>query len=206
MAKNSRRDLERAILDEARGVLLSRGYAALSMRRIASEVGCTATSIYLYFENKDALVHALIDEGFERLYGELGVAVAGFSDPGERVARLSRRYIEFGLENPAYYEVMFMLRPNEMERYPVDKYRRARRNIELLAGILGEPHAPAPAVAAIDFHLLLTLLWAGLHGTVALLLARRVDASVDKGALIDAAVANTMTILADWTALEKNSL
>ena len=60
-------DLRRSLMDEARRMLLSDGYTSLSMRKLAKSVGCTATSIYLYFSNKDALIHALIDEGMEGL-------------------------------------------------------------------------------------------------------------------------------------------
>ena len=48
--------LQEAILTEARRLLETEGYAALSTRRIASAVGCTATSIYLHFKSKDRLL------------------------------------------------------------------------------------------------------------------------------------------------------
>ena len=48
-------DLKPRILREARNVLLEEGYTALSTRRIARGVGCTAASIYLYFKNKDEI-------------------------------------------------------------------------------------------------------------------------------------------------------
>ena len=35
---------------------MEQGYPALSTRKIGSAVGCTATSIYLYFKSKDALL------------------------------------------------------------------------------------------------------------------------------------------------------
>ena len=49
-------------------ITLPSGYAALSTRRIASAVGCTATSIYLHFKSKDSLIYALLDEGFQALH------------------------------------------------------------------------------------------------------------------------------------------
>lgn len=183
-------DLRRAILDQTRHLLVEGGYNNLSMRKIARAVGCSATSIYLHFENKDALFHALIDEGFARLNEALQEAAA-HPDPLDRLDALSRRYVHFGLDNPELYEVMFLLHPERMARYPAEKYRRARRNLELFAEALrdgaeaGQFDVDDPAVAA-------SVLWAALHGTAALLLARRVDVRIERGAFVEAVVRHAM--------------
>ena len=181
------RDLRRAILDQARSLLLESGHTGLTMRRIAGAIGCTPTAIYLYFRDKDALLHALIDEGLERLHGALQETARETPDPVERVEALCRRYVAFGLENPEYYEVMFTLRPRRMERYPAEKYRRGRRSLEVFAESLAEAHArgrmeaPDPLLAA-------SVVWSGLHGAVELLSARRLDQSIDRSAFVEAAV------------------
>ena len=187
MPRPSTNDLRRAILDEARRVLIERGYPGLSLRPIAREVGCTATSIYLYFENKDALIHALIDEGMELLHSRLDAAAAGDEGPRERMARLARAYLDFGLENPEYYEIMFMLHPERMERYPADRYRKARRNLEMFHDEMVAALGPE-GVNGRDTTTESTLVWTSLHGTVSLLIAHRVDISIDREALIESAV------------------
>ncbi len=180
-------DLRSDILDQARHLLVTDGYGDLSMRKIAGAVGCSATSIYLHFENKDALVHALIDDGFELLNSSLHAAAEAHTDAARRLEALAHAYVTFGTGNPEYYEVMFQLHPERMARYPAEAYRRARRNLELLeeaivdgaaSGTLG---APAPAVAA-------HVLWASMHGVVSLLLAERLDVRIDRDVLIDAAI------------------
>jgi len=183
-------ELRRAILEEARRVLIERGYPGLSMRPIARAVGCTATSIYLYFENKDALIHALIDEGMEMLHRQLETAAAGDGPVRQRMERLARAYLAFGLENPEYYEVMFMLHPERMARYPADRYRRARRNLErihreMVAALGAEAGGRDTWTEA-------TLVWTSLHGTVSLLIAGRVDISIDRQVLLDAAVGQAL--------------
>ncbi len=180
-------DLRRTILDRTRRLLVEVGYNNVSMRKIARAVGCSATSIYLHFENKDALIHALIDEGMARLNEALQDGAAAHADPAERLEVLSRGYVHFGLDNPEYYEVMFMLHPERMARYPAEKYRRARRNLELFAEALSDGaeveqfDVEDPAVAA-------SVLWAALHGAVALLLARRVDVRFERDAFAEAIV------------------
>lgn len=156
------------------------------MRRIASAVGCSATSIYLHFDGKDALVHALIDEGMERLH-DLLVAASGPGNAIERLEAHCRAYIAFGLENPEYYEIMFMLRPQSMERYPPEKYRRARRNLDLLGETL-QAAADEGRATVEDARVAASAVWAALHGAVALLIARRLDVGVGHDAFIDATV------------------
>ena len=185
-------DLRRVILDSTRHLLVEEGYKNLSMRKIARAIGYSATSIYLHFENKDALIHTLIEEGMDRLLALLKDAEAEHpADPLARLHRLCRCFVEFGLENPEYYEVMFMLHPELMERYPAEKYRRARRNLDVIAATLAD--GVAQGVFAVDnVRVGASALWSALHGAVSLLLARRVDVRIEQSAFIEAAIANTI--------------
>ncbi len=112
MSEKERKSLRREILDTARQLLTTTGYARLSMRNIANKIGYSATSIYLYFESKDDLVHALIDEGVELLGSRLSEANASESSPAGRLEAMCRAYVAFGMERPEYYEIMRMLHPN----------------------------------------------------------------------------------------------
>lgn len=186
MAASDEQDVRRRILDTTRHLLVNEGYAGLSMRRIARAVGFSATSIYLYFENKDALVYALIDEGMARLYQALQAAAA-VEDPVLRLRGLCQAYLAFGREQPEYYEIMFLLHSAQMGRYPADRYRRARRNLELIVEALEAGRADGvfdvaqPRTAA-------SAIWATLHGAVSLLIANRLDVAVAPEALVGAAV------------------
>ncbi len=185
-------DLRRSILDTSRHLLVAEGYSGLSMRRIAKSVGCSATSIYLHFESKDALVHTLIDEGMDMLYQQLRQAYEEVELPLERIKAMCSAYVEFGSSNPEYYEVMFMLHPERMERYPAEKYRRARRNLEIFQSAI-ERAADAGHIDRSDAELQTQVRWTALHGAVALMIARRVDVRIDRevyvGGVISHAVA-----------------
>ncbi|HLT46078.1 MAG TPA: TetR/AcrR family transcriptional regulator [Rubricoccaceae bacterium] len=187
-------DLRRAILDRSRSLLVEEGYHHLSMRKIARAVGCSATSIYLHFESKDALIHALIDEGMARLHDRLEAArdsAGRDDDPAACLAAMARAYVAFGLENPEYYQVMFQLHPDRMARYPAEHYRRARRNLELFAGVLargaeaGTFRVENPDVGA-------HVLWTALHGLISLLLAERVDVRIADEAFVEAAIRHAL--------------
>ncbi len=189
---NGANGLRRRILDASRHLLVSDGYQGLSMRRIGRAVGYSATSIYLHFEGKDALFHALIDEGFSELHERLEKVAAGYEEaPVDRLRALCRGFIDFGLENPEYYEIMFMLHPERMERYPAEKYRRARRNLDFLMMALAEGRTNG-AFDVDDPRVSASTIWASLHGIVSLLIARRVDVRIDHDAFIETALRQTV--------------
>ena len=177
--------LRTAILDAARTLLLDEGYAALSMRKIAQRIGYSPTALYLHFAHKDAILHALLEEGMDLLRAafDRALAEAPADGPG-RLRALCEAYVRFGQANPARYEVMFLLHPRHMERYPPEKYREARRNLDPFVVALGgdpaEPDGPTRVAA--------TGVWAQLHGAVALLLAGRLDARLDPEAVVGAVV------------------
>ena len=180
-------DLRQIILDQARTMMVSEGFGSLSMRKIASRAGYSATSIYLHFKNKDDLLHALMDEGFEKLYQLISSEIEDIADPAEKIERVCRSYIRFGLEQPEYYEIMFLMHPEEMKRYPPEKYRKARRTIYVLKDILeeggltnGASHS-RPDLEAYS-------IWSSVHGAIAAIHAGRLDNRIDRDEFLESVI------------------
>ncbi len=184
-------DLRRTILDEARHLLVADGYTNLSMRKIASRIGYSATAIYLHFEGKDALVHALIDEGMEKLYRRLVRVNPKGRSPEDRLRAVCGEYVLFGLENPEYYEIMHLLHPERMVRYPADMYRRARRSLDFIQEILaGGVQVGSFVVDSVSVSA--AAIWAMLHGAVSLVISKRVDVRIDRKELVATVVAHVV--------------
>lgn len=209
--------LRRQILDESRSMLLEVGFDRMSMRKIATSVGCSATSIYIYFKNKDDLLHALIEEGFDMLLAELvkmpsmrqvveghlngflhmedmesgrvgeGDSGSGvIDDPFVQLEDLCRAFVRFGMENQEYYEIMFQLHPKHMRRYPVDKYRKARRNIDLIMYVLESGNEKGLFyIPGNDARLVANVILSTLHGGISLMNAGRIDNKVNKEAYVE---------------------
>ena len=186
MPETAKNGLQRLIFDTARQLLTTTGYAQLSMRNIAETIGYSATSIYLYFENKDELVHALIDEGVDLLHERLVEANDSCAAPQDRLLAMCKAYVTFGFERPEYYEIMYVLHPEYIKRYPAEKYRKARRNLELIGAAIEEGRDDGPS-ADIDSFLAANLVWTQLHGVVTLLASERVDKRIDPDQLIEGA-------------------
>ncbi len=178
-SQEEHQDLKRLILDTTRRLLVSNGFAGLSMRSIAREMNYSATSIYLHFKNKDALFHALIEEGMALLFERQRKIAKQYSqDVLERLRALCAGYIRFGLEYPEYYEIMFMLHPELTTRFPKESFRRARRNLALMKITLDEG-IKRDVIDVEDSHAATNVMWASLHGAVSILLARRLEARIN---------------------------
>jgi len=194
MARPANPELKPRMLEEARRSLLRDGWGGFSLRKVAREVGCSQSAVYLHFDNRDALVHALIDEGMGLLFERLVAANVAAPDPRERIERMCRAYLAFGLENREFYEIMFSLPPEQMERYPSDKYKRATRNLglfeEALAEVWGIESAKDRAV-----RLAATSIWSTLHGALCLLVNQRVDFSLPQHDVIASSVRLAMSMV-----------
>jgi AcrR family transcriptional regulator len=97
------------ILDTALNIIIEEGFNNLSVRKIASRLGVTATTIYNYYTNKDEINLMIRIRGFEKLYDLLTKRSASFKKIEDKFGGMVRAYIEFGLAYPSYYDIMFNL-------------------------------------------------------------------------------------------------
>ena len=166
------------ILAAARDLFVEDGADAVTMRAVAAAVGLTPMALYRHFRSRAALLRAVRDEGHEIFLAYLQRALAEPS-PVARLTRAGQEYLNFALEHPRDYTVMFM-RPMELPaergatpewrdvatfRFLVDRVRECAA-----AGVLG---ADDPESAALS-------IWAHVHGLVSLHLAGKLH--LDEGA------------------------
>jgi AcrR family transcriptional regulator len=103
-------DLRNLILDSSAKILLEKGYEKFSLRQVAENIGYSATTIYLYFKDKDELLFSVILEGFKKFYEMLTSASEKETSIEDKLKSVGLAYISFAVKNPLYYQVMFMQR------------------------------------------------------------------------------------------------
>ena len=97
------------ILDAATQLLLDTGHAkAVSIRSVAERVGVTPPSIYLHFQDKDALLDAVCARYFEKLDEEMQRVSAVQSSTVEVLRAQGLAYVRFATENPELYRIATM--------------------------------------------------------------------------------------------------
>ncbi|MBE3553400.1 MAG: TetR/AcrR family transcriptional regulator [Kyrpidia tusciae] len=165
-------DTKQAIIDAAAKLFEEHGYERVSMRNIAREVGCSATTIYIYFENKDALLAELIKQAYALFKHRIREGLrARDTDDRSNFRRACRAYIQFGLEYPKYYNLMFRDNAEKFirvsagdrddDRYDAFEFLRRAVQEGIDRGIVKGTNADLVSQS----------IWASLHGLTSLLLA-----------------------------------
>ena len=101
-----RQRVRQAFLDAARHLVVQNGPAGLSLREVARQTDYSPAALYEYFENRDALLEALITEGFEQLRQTFD-AVPEALPPRPRLIALGLAYIDFARQRPETFELLF---------------------------------------------------------------------------------------------------
>jgi len=100
--------LRTALLDQAERTLRESGAEQLSLRELARQVGVSHAAPRRHFADRQALLDALAEAGFERLGAVLRAAVEGAGDDfPARLEATAQAYIRFATRDAALLELMF---------------------------------------------------------------------------------------------------
>lgn len=101
--------LRAEILDAAEALLVERtDPEAVSIRSITARVGCTAPSLYRHFADKDALLLEVCEKAFEHFDDYIQSRMPIGADPIEGLVACARAYIDFAIDHPGHYRILFM--------------------------------------------------------------------------------------------------
>jgi AcrR family transcriptional regulator len=142
----------------------------LSLRAVAREVGIATTSIYPHFASLEELAGAVVARAFEQLDVARDAASESASDPGDALLARSKAYCRFAMSRPGLYQAMFQVRLPDALTLP-EPQAPGRRSFETLVESI-ERAQRSRGHADGDPRRLATLLWAALHGLVALRISR----------------------------------
>lgn len=168
-----RRALRTRILQAARELFVRHGVEAVTMRRIADSVEYTPPVLYSHFRDKADLLRALCDEDLGLFLSALQRA-ARVPDPVERIRRMGRQYVDFALEQPHHYRLLFMTPIPEADRAELERRKGAASDAGQQAyGLLREAVRQSIAEGRFgpahrDAERVTQALWAAVHGLVSL--------------------------------------
>jgi AcrR family transcriptional regulator len=163
MSPATRPQVREDLLAAARAELVEHGRAAISLRAVARRAGLSHASPKYHFGDRSGLLTAIAAEGFDALGRHLSEVHE--SNARRQLAALGRAYIDFGLANPALFELMFA--PSELHTDDPELVAAQQRAIGSLTAAVSEligldattPDNP-PDLALIS--------WALVHGLVVL--------------------------------------
>ncbi|WP_030983794.1 TetR/AcrR family transcriptional regulator [Streptomyces sp. NRRL WC-3744] len=177
--------LRARLVDVGVELLATEGPQALTLRAIARRAGVSHGAPRRYFPTHLELLSAIARRGFTELAGRAHAALERETGgPRAQVAALARTYLEFALERPGMYELMF--RHDLLESGHLGLRDSSLPLFTLLARLIGDadPGADARRVAG--------ALWANLHGTAQLWRWRSLQLALEEedfGPLLDTVLA-----------------
>lgn len=100
-------DLLQALIDAALDLIAEKDVTNVSLREIARRVGVSHTAPYRHFADKEALLAAVAQEGFQRFNQAIEAAIQSVGDPLEQLERGCLTYIRYAVKHPSRYRIMF---------------------------------------------------------------------------------------------------
>ena len=100
-------NVREGLIVAAERVLQDEGLGALSLRRVAREVGVAPSAVYNHFKNREALLAAVAADGYHQLEALENKVYRGSGNPEQRLRKLARDYLHFAADNPNLYRLMF---------------------------------------------------------------------------------------------------
>lgn len=154
-------------------ILETEGAQAVSMRRVAGEVGVTAMAIYHHFANREALLNQVVNAEFARLadFYDRTPAAAGFE---AQMAGMLDGYIDYALAHPRIFDYVFAEPRPGARRFPEDFRERKSPTLTPIADTLAY-WMEQGRLKRDDVWEVAMELWAHVHGYLALYRGGRID-------------------------------
>jgi AcrR family transcriptional regulator len=179
--EREREEIRTKILDAARELFATEGYESVTMRKIAERIEYSPTAIYLHFADKEALLRDLCEADFLSLAKQFQ-RIARVEDPVERLRRIGNAYVDFAIEYPNHYRLMFMTVHPPLAHDP-EKMRKGNPEEDAYAFLVAtvadaiETKRLLPGLK--DAQLVAQIVWAGVHGVISLRMAKGNDPWID---------------------------
>ncbi|MCP5060228.1 MAG: TetR/AcrR family transcriptional regulator [bacterium] len=149
------------------------GYSGVSMRALAFELGCSSTTPYRYFRDKEEIFAIVRARAFDRLASFAAPAISDAVDPLEQLEALGLAYVRFAILEPDAYRLAFQLDQPAAGDFPelIESRKGAWKLIRSAVGRAIESGAIEG-----NLEIITHVFWAGIHGLVALHLAGQLEA------------------------------
>ena len=133
MARERDEAKREAILAEAKRLFSERGFHGTSVADIVRSLDLPVGTVYTYFENKDAIIRAAIEEGWAQFYDALESACAAEPSASARLSLIVDRFLP-ELFKDVDLITLFLA---EGARF-IDLGSKLERLAALIAGIIGD--------------------------------------------------------------------
>lgn len=166
-------DLKALILAGAKKLFIEKGVNQTTIRSIANEIDYSVGTVYVYFKDKNAILHALHTQGFTKLGSDFKV-LYNVVNPMERLKAMGKVYIQFAVDNPDMYDLMFSLKaPMEfIDAINGQEWNEGKRTFDILRTTVKQSIEAGHFVGH-EIEPLAFMIWSLVHGMCCLEISKR---------------------------------
>lgn len=174
-------DLKNALIKAGIQVLAQDGVSGLSLRKVARKAGVSHNAPYAHFADKQALIASIAIDGHARLRVLIERVIGQFpDDPLRQLVHLAWAYMQFGLEFPAHYKIIFSGLIENEKNHPAF-VQVSRHSLLLLNQIVADCQAAGILSSSDgDVEMVAVSIWGLIHGLVSLVIEGQVPSKLMK--------------------------
>ncbi|MCJ8323942.1 MAG: TetR/AcrR family transcriptional regulator [Rhizobiales bacterium] len=123
------------------------GYSAISMRRLAKEVGCAPMTIYAHFDGKINILQHLWAVVLDAVFDDIKFKLDHIGAPNERLKIASQSFVDYWVNYPDHFRLVFM--SSDKSRPDVDSFIKNKSTLAhfkyfsgLVMTVLNQRHSP----------------------------------------------------------------
>ena len=155
------------LLEAARQLLRNGGPGAVTVQGMARLAKVSAPSLYKHFRNRDEVIERLQADGWIELRAALATCLRK-KTPLARLRTSGQRYVEFGLDRPQLYRLLFL--SEEASRPRGESERSTSSGLAFLVDLVKDCQSSGDLPSRASADDLALAFWATCHGLVALYL------------------------------------
>jgi AcrR family transcriptional regulator len=156
-------ELKKDILNAAKELFMKKGYEATSIRNIAEKIEYSPATVYLYYTDKDEIMHAVHQEGFKILV-EYFTPLHSIAHPFERLKALGHAYIKFSLDQPEMYKLIFVMKdPLDHVEHGKEEWDEGQTAYDVLFNTVLQCQE-AGYFKDLEIHGISFMIWSTMHG------------------------------------------
>lgn len=171
-------NLREVLISSALEILKEGTLQDLSLRALARKAGVSQTAPYRHFEDKEALIVVLMQEGSTIMQDSMRLVCENTDDPVEQLINMGLAYYDFSQEHPAHFRLMFGGSLENKEKY-TSLVETEQQGYELVQNVVDEC-MKLPGAPNLPTEMVRLSCWSLVHGLANLILNEVLNDDVPK--------------------------
>jgi AcrR family transcriptional regulator len=164
-SEHSQEQIREMVLNAAEAIVIEKGLNALTVRKVAVEIGYTVGSIYMVFANMQDLIMHIKLRTLDQLTEQLTLDTSESAE--QQIQALANHYLAFAQQHFNRWQIMFESNLDNKIELPETYQTKIEQLFSPLESLFQQLN---PQASAEQVNLIARALWSGVHGICVLYL------------------------------------